>query len=642
MNRKMKKLSISLCIACLTGILAAGCTEETDSDKRLPDGKYPMTFTAAVDGLTVTRTTTENSWEGREEVAVQIGNTVKKYMVSADKKTLSSSDPFYWEKSDELKNVTAWHSATYSDTRPEKFTVQQDQNSGTGYQQSDMLYAIESVSYSGGSPASLEFKHLPAKVVVNLKADTQNGITEDEVKNATVTLVSQALTSGAITVDEEGKNCTVEQAARGSEGITPQKSGQTASGYQQTVQALVVPQQMKDMKFIKVTIGTGAAARDYYYTPTTEVDGNLETGKCYQYSITVKKEGLQVESVSASWEEKPDDGDAKPATFKVHLPVLGTPDNTLDYTVTDGSGAGLTAEGGTYTYSVSDKINISLSANDGYRLKTFLTSVQAGICKWKGSYEAGTRTYTYTFYDIRSDLWLNEIQAEAEATSTPLPNPKEGDYYYVDGTWSSTLEKPCIGIVFHVGAGKDDSENNWLPAENTIRGYVVALNDAHTDAGAWGIRGVDVNGIDNVKNDDQSIKDKYDGYRNTTVIRELEEYKNTDVSQPMKNGQYWAFRVAFEYAVTAPSNTSGWYLPSIRQLKDIYSLSDLASRLTAAGGVDFKRTEHNGRYWSATEESLYNAWYCQFGSYGSSTDYGKSRDGGDYLDESYVRSILTF
>lgn len=80
--------------------------------KRLPDGKYPMTFTAAVDGLTVTRTTTENSWEGGEEVAVQIGNTVKKYIVSADKKTLSSSDPFYWEKSDESKNVTAWHYGT--------------------------------------------------------------------------------------------------------------------------------------------------------------------------------------------------------------------------------------------------------------------------------------------------------------------------------------------------------------------------------------------------------------------------------------------------------------------------------------------------------------------------------------------------
>ena len=78
MNRKMKKLSISLCMACLPGIMAAGCTEETASDKRLPDGKYPMTFTAAVDGLTVTRTTTENSWEGGEEVAVQIGNTVKK------------------------------------------------------------------------------------------------------------------------------------------------------------------------------------------------------------------------------------------------------------------------------------------------------------------------------------------------------------------------------------------------------------------------------------------------------------------------------------------------------------------------------------------------------------------------------------
>lgn len=356
----------------------------------------------------------------------------------------------------------------------------------------------------------------------------------------------------------------------------------------------------------------------------------------------MKKEGLQGESVSTSWDEETSEDNLEPATFKVHLPAFNAPKNTSDYKVTYGNGTVLTADDGTYSVT-DDEINISLSANAGYRLKTFLTSVKAGICKWKGSYEADTRTYTYTFYDIRSDLWLNEIKAEAEETSTPLLNPKVGDYYYVDGTWSSTLEKPCIGIVFHVGEGKDDNADNYggLLKENTIRGYVVALNDAHTDAGAWGIRLVDVEGIDNVETD-KSVKEKYNGYSNTTVIRGLEEYRNTDVSQPIKNGQYWAFRVASEYAVTAPSNTSGWYLPSIQQLADIYSLPDLASRLTAAGGADFKRTENNGRYWSATEESQYNAWYCKFGSDGNSARWNKSRDGGSYFDKSYVRSILTF
>ena len=97
MNRKMKKLSISLCIACLTGIMAAGCTEETDSDKLLPDGKYPMTFTAAVDGLTVTRAgTADGEWTTTDRIAVQVCDEIKIYAPSnnGNNVTLTSDDPF--------------------------------------------------------------------------------------------------------------------------------------------------------------------------------------------------------------------------------------------------------------------------------------------------------------------------------------------------------------------------------------------------------------------------------------------------------------------------------------------------------------------------------------------------------------------
>lgn len=56
---------------------------------------------------------------------------------------------------------------------------------------------------------------------------------------------------------------------------------------------------------------------------------------------------------------------------------------------------------------------------------------------------------------------------------------------------------PCIGIVFKVGAGAGDNVGNYnfFFMDNTIHGYVVALNDANDNAGAWGIRLTNVDGL---------------------------------------------------------------------------------------------------------------------------------------------------
>lgn len=96
--------------------------------------------------------------------------------------------------------------------------------------------------------------------------------------------------------------------------------------------------------------------------------------------------------------------------------------------MTDANGTTLTANDNIYTTS-SSAINISLSADDGYTLRKFLTKVTAGICKQKVAYTADTRTYTYTFYDIHSDLWLDNIQAEAGAAGTSPASPNVGDYF---------------------------------------------------------------------------------------------------------------------------------------------------------------------------------------------------------------------
>ena len=632
-----------LAVAVFTCLMAASCSDVTDDGTALPDGKYPMTFTASVDGLSApnpaSRATTDadgkTSWQENDPVAISMdgGANHKVYKISdagtgamvAD----GEANTLYWQRSDETKTLAAWYPVNYIIGNGGDSEVSiTNQRSGFGTLENILHAPSQDYTYSSGGSVAFTFRHALAKVKVALKKG--DGIEESDLSNATVTFTGY--TAGSWGYD----------GMTGSEGsngeITPKT--ETSSGGAATYTALVIPQQMQGKKFIKVTITMNGVERDYYYTPAGSTDAHLEAGKQYNYTITVKKTGLQVESVTASWNDSATDGDAEKATFRIHLAAFSAPANTSNYAVTDADGSPLTASNGVYTAS-SSAINISLSADDGYTLKKFLTKVTAGICKQKVAYTADTRTYTYTFYDIHSDLWLDNIQAEAGAVNTIPASPNVGDYYYADGTWSNTYSSntsnPCIGIVFKVGAGAGDNVGNYnfFFMDNTIHGYVVALNDANDNAGAWGIRLTNVDGL----TDERSYVNKYDGYSNTAIVRLLKAYKSTDVNIPKANGQYWAFKVASGYSAVSPANTSGWYLPSIGQLNDIYSMNNRTDLFQGAEGTDFKTTDNNGRYWSSTEKNEYDAWYYQFNGSGSGS-YAKSDN--SYLRVSYVRAILTF
>ena len=625
-----------LAVAVFACLMAASCSDVTDDSTALPDGKYPMTFTASVDGLSVpnpaSRATTDvdgkTSWQAEDPIAISMdgGANYKQYKIS-DANTgamLPDGETLYWSKQQET--LAAWHPVNYIIGNGGGSEVNiTNQSSGFGTLENILHAPAQEYTYSSGGSVAFTFRHALAKVKVALKKG--DGIEESDLSNATVRLTGYTAGSlgyGGMTGSE------------GSNGEITPKAETPAGGGAATYTALVIPQQMQGKKFIKVSAG----GYDYFYTPTGSTDANLEAGKQYAYTITVKKTGLQVESVTASWNDNAADGDATKATFRIHLAAFSEPANTSNYTVTDADGSPLTASDGVYTTS-SSAINISLSADDGYTLKKFLTKITAGICKQKVAYTADTRTYTYTFYDIHSDLWLDNIQAEAGAAGTSPASPNVGDYYYADGTWSNTYtsnpSNPCIGIVFKVGAGAGDNVGNYnfFFMDNTIHGYVVALNDANDNAGAWGIRLTNVDGL----TDEGSYVNKYDGYSNTAIVRLLKAYKSTDVNIPTADGQYWAFKVASGYSAISPANTSGWYLPSIGQLNDIYSMNNRTGLFQRAGGTDFKTTDNNGRYWSSTEENEKYAWCYQFNGSGSDS-YAKSDN--RYLRVSYVRAILTF
>lgn len=611
---KQKRTKSTLFAFLLPVLLFSSCApgEETG----LSDGKYPITFTAQVDGRTATRATSDNSWTGGEEVAVQIGSEVKRYVAATDN-TLSAADgvtPWYWQNTTETKTVSAWY--PYSDAKPADgaLKVKADQ-SGYGYGLSDHLEAAETtVTFAG--PA-LTFKHRTAKVVVTLKAG--DGVSAGDLSGATVKFL----------------NLTGVEGDNGTE-ITSKK--ETANG-STTYAALLIPQQIQNQKFIQVTIGTGDAARDYYYTPTGDNDANLEAGKQYTYTITVKKTGLEVvanTSVSWSGDNTISGGNGTEATFKIYLAAFTAPTHTSDYKVTNAENQVLTASDGVYS-TASNAINISLSASEGYRLKKFLTKVTDGICKQKMAYAADTRTYTCTFYDIRSDLRLSDIEAEVVEAPASTTAPKVGDYYYADGTWSETLttdnpSNPCIGIVFKVGTevGGDNTNNyNTFFIDNAIHGYVVALTDAHTAKCAWGGDGVLIGTSTN--------QSDYLGYSNSLKI--LAKAQEGDHLKPDNaKTDYPAMYYISEYqkSVSASITSSGWYFPSTGQLKDIYDASStIQQNISTAGGSWFQSAD----YLSSSEyDRGYISYNVGYVSFSNGNKLWTEKDEGP----AYVRAILTF
>ena len=146
-----------------------------------------------------------------------------------------------------------------------------------------------------------------------------------------------------------------------------------------------------------------------------------------------------------------------------------------------------------------------------------------------------------------------------------------GDFYYSDGTYSATLDatKTCIGVVFYVGdVAKDDT---YLQAKigdtsTGIHGLVVALKNADGTADKPTLWGGDTEkligqqeGYMNVSYKD--IPQTLIGYGCTEALRHYNETAAED-----KKCQAVSAVDAYTTQHAAPTGTSGWYLPGLKEL----------------------------------------------------------------------------
>ena len=293
----MKKTNIPIYIMYLwAALVLAACTG--DDDAAWPEGGVPLELYAAVEGYSSanaqTRATTENRWEGGEMVRLWIKNSISGSTdeiytsVDSDGKLITNID---WTSSDEKKFINGVYPLLLNLGR---FSVQADQRD-KGYQDSDCMVA-PSLRITVTSPdKTLVFRHVTAKVVVHLKVG--NGVTDYELRTATVTFENLTCTGGNINLN----NGTAGQVRPGTDHITPNEVTPAADEYVRTVRALLPPQDMSGRKFVKIVIG----GKTFYYTPAAG-EANFFSGKMYEYHrLTVTSEGIEnidMEEGGGTWQ----------------------------------------------------------------------------------------------------------------------------------------------------------------------------------------------------------------------------------------------------------------------------------------------------------------------------------------------------
>lgn len=306
-------------------LLLAGCAQDKPADtsqgEMLPEGKYPMTFTVTgLEATATTRGTADDSWDGGEYVAVQVGDVVKKYVTASYGKstTLKPTDTdntFYWQSTDETKQVSAWYlGKEYNNNPPTttkgwKWSVQSDQNNN-GYQQSDFLYAPQTTCSFGGT-SSLTFSHKTAKVVINIR---KYGVATDDKDIESITILRTMLTGA--TVEKNGELTFWGNGESSRESITPKLSGQNtnvsfeankpAETALASYQALVIPD--NDIHQISIEIKMKGYTPFKYNIVVSVVPGvsdKWESGMQYTYNLTIKgsKVTATVSDTEMTWED---------------------------------------------------------------------------------------------------------------------------------------------------------------------------------------------------------------------------------------------------------------------------------------------------------------------------------------------------
>lgn len=203
--------------------------------------------------------------------------------------------------------------------------------------------------------------------------------------------------------------------------------------------------------------------------------------------------------------------------------------------------------------------------------------------------------------------------------------PDLGDFFYSDGSYSEHLvpEKDVIGVVFWIGdpAEEDPSLKNDFP--DCRNGLVVAVKGAGTQS--WQQECSDYQGTvgDWISENapeymsvttgvglDDNLNKKV-GYNNTKAIKLFNESNPEFVVNPVEELENFCNKLR------APSNTSGWFFPSAKEVSLLCS-GELKGNIFDQSGFTSNRERINERL-----KMLSDADVLSMGMYWTSSEYNE-------------------
>ncbi len=247
--------------------------------------------------------------------------------------------------------------------------------------------------------------------------------------------------------------------------------------------------------------------------------------------------------------------------------------------------------------------------------------------------------------------WTDNDSGSIDITKQEAPNTLEvGDFVLADGTVidknADLAGKTVRGVVFYVGDAT--TSDAALKAEHAgcVNGLAVALNNANSEVSKFASSNKEgafnwfknetglsayVTTESTGTNSPTAAKGfAIQGYNNTQLfimcaaetetnaVEEVKDESGTVTTEKVTWDQISNYLISnldsYKSAVSAPEGTSGWYLPSWKELDIIRENYDAVSAsVTSAGGAiakfeGYDNSENKNLYWSSTERNKGAVW----------------------------------
>ena len=247
---------------------------------------------------------------------------------------------------------------------------------------------------------------------------------------------------------------------------------------------------------------------------------------------------------------------------------------------------------------------------------------------------------------------------------------KTGDYYYSDGntsdggyrkysdgttailpvqpvlTGADGKVRTVIGIVFWVGSIIEEDPLLKKDHLGCTHGLVASLQDVGLTVWSSGYEDITGNwlsnqgetyGITNLKE-----TEKMQGYANTKALEGYNKSSRVTTENPQREVLPIGLIQTYAGAHPAPASSSGWYFPSVKELKFMCWGQNADRGTDGKKMLDTQFAKVSGasslqsyNYWSSTEDDNLWAWFVYF-------DYGDVSLDRKYNNSYWVRAVLAF